>query len=253
MSKVVFLILLLVGSLFAKEVDIAPFKKLKMFSDGRLTLERVYDHKSIYQIRFSADTKEGKREFGGYITKDKKMLIVGDGINLGDNKPIIMPLQMDKIKKNADIVYGTGKTELIVITDPECYYCQAFQQQWPELKKKYTFYAYLYPLSHHKQAADMSYYIMNQKTQALKAAALIKIAKDASADRMKMQKAQQSGDEITLAKKDYEKVSFSPKQTHTFNKKLENNFILSERLGVRGTPAVYDFKGGFVYWNKLAK
>lgn len=253
MSKVFIVIALLVGSVLAKEVDIKPFKKLKMFSDGRLTLERVYDHKSIYQIRFSAQTKEGKREFGAYITKDKKILIVGDGINLVDNKPLTMPLEMDKVKKNADIVYGSGKTELIVITDPECYYCQAFQQQWPQLKKNYKFYTYLYPLSHHKQAIKMSHYVMNQKTQAQKAAALIKIAQDASADRRKMQAAQQSGTVITLAKKDYEKVSLSPKQKALFNQKLEKNFLFSERLGVRGTPAVFDFEGGFVIWNKLKK
>lgn len=249
-----FLLLLFIAlglnALVAKEVDTAPFKKLKMFSDGRLTLERVYEHKSIYQIRFSAKTEQGRREFGGYITKDKKMLIVGDGIYLTDNRPIMMPLQVQKLKKNADIVYGTGKKKLIVITDPECYYCQAFQQKWPQLKKAYTFYVYLYPLGHHKEATKMSHYVMSQKSSALKAKALIDIAKDASHDRVLMQ---QEGRRADIRKKAYEKVSISPKQRSKFNQKLEDNLLVGERLGVRGTPAVYDFKGQFVIWSKLLK
>lgn len=243
------LVVLSFNTLVAKEMDIKPFQKLKMFSDGRLTLERVYDHKSIYQIRFSANTQEGKREFGGYITKDKKMLIVGDGIYLTDNRPISMPLEVDKMRKNADIVYGTGKTKLIVITDPECYYCQAFQQKWPALKDQYTFYVYLYPLGHHKEATKMSHYVMNQKNDALKAKALIDIAKDAYADRTMMQQ----GKTASSAKKPYEKVSISPKNQSKFNQKLEENLIVGDRLGVRGTPAVYDFKGEFVIWSKLGK
>jgi len=243
----------LITSLISKEVDLASFKKFKIFSEGRFTLERVYDHKSIYQVRFSVKTKEGKRELGGYITKDKKMLIVGDGIHLADNSPISMPLQIEKIQKNADIVYGNGKTKLIVITDPECYYCQAFQQRWPKLKNQYTFYTYLYPLNHHQDARQMSYYVMSQKSHALKAKALIQIAKDASADRIKMQAIKDGKKGITFDKKAYEKATFSSKQQMKFNKKLENNLILGDRLGVRGTPAVYDLKGDFVIWNKLGE
>ena len=251
-----FSLLLFVGlglnSLVAKEVDIKPFEKLKMFSDGRLTLERVYEHESIYQIRFSAKTQQGKREFGAYITKDKKMLIVGDGIDLVENKPIRMPLEIDKVIKNADFVYGTGKTKLIVITDPECFYCQAFQQRWPKLKDKYTFYTYLYPLNHHQDATAMSYYVMSQKSDALKAEALIQIAVDASGDRMKMQAIKAGKKGLKFAKKAYERATFSEKQQAKFQKKLEDNLIFGDRFSKRGTtPAVYDMNGDFVIWSML--
>ncbi len=249
--KTLMIFLVLTVSLWAKDVDLAPFKKLKMFSDGRLELERVYDHGSIYQIRFTTMTQQGKRAFEGFITKDKKVMIVGDSVEIETRTPLSMPMDMAKVKKNADIVYGTGKTELIVITDPECYYCQAFQNRWNEIKDRYKLYVYLYPLGHHEEAKQMSYHVLKQKGDADRAQALIKIAQDATADRLTAKRMQQGVKGLTLTSKDYTKTKVSKKELKKFSQKLEDNAVFGDSLGVRGTPAVFDHKGKFVIWSKL--
>ena len=232
-------------------MSLDSFKKLKMFSDGRLNLERVYDHGSIYQIRFSTITPQGKSVFEGFITKDKKVMIVGDSVVMDTRTPLSMPLDMKKIKKRADIIYGSGQTELIVITDPECYYCQAFQNRWEELKNKYTLYVFMYPLGHHDEAKKMSYHVLKQKNHALKAKALIEIAQDATKDRFTAKRMQQGINGLELTTKAYKKTKISKKELKEFTRKLEDNKLFGDSLGVRGTPAVFDSKGKFVVWSKL--
>ncbi len=231
--KKFFLFLLMTASIAsAKEVSVKPFLKLKVFQDPSVTLERVYDQGSVYQIQFSSMTPQGKRLFDGFITKDKKVMIVGNGVEIDSQQLLKMPLDVAALKKNADIVYGTGKKEYIVVTDPECFYCQKFQKRWESIKSKYKFYVYLYPLGHHAQAARMSYYVLGQKSHAQKAKALIAIAEGS---------------------KTYQGARYDKKMVEKFNKKLDANSLVGDSLGVRGTPAVFNFNGDFVNWANLVK
>jgi thiol:disulfide interchange protein DsbC len=244
MKKLLTSFMLLLALLQAGEVPLKSFEKLEMFSDGKLTLKRVYDHGSIYQVHFSTMTPQGKQNYSAFMTKDKKILIAGEAVNLSTREPLEMPkpaLNMKLIRKEADIIYGTGKTELIVVTDPECYYCQAFQSRWEQLKKQYTLYVYLYPLGHHKEATQMSYHVLSQKGHAKKADALIQIAKDAKVERQGK----------SVKHKAYESSTFTKKEVKKFENKLSQNQSLGEVLGVRGTPAVFDTKGKFIIWNQL--
>ena len=98
------------------------------------------------------------------------------------------------------------------------------------MSKNYTFYVYLYPLSHHKEATRMSYYVLHQKSVKEKVAALIAIGN---------------------GEKTY--IMFNPdaKEKAKFDKSFANTAKLANSLGVRGTPSVYDFNGAFVNWSKL--
>ncbi len=254
MKKIFLLLLLVFSTTWAKDIPLAPFLKLKFFSDGKLTLQRVYDHGSLYQVKFLAKTPQGPRIFKAFLTKDKKVLIPGETILMASGEALEMPneaLNIKKIAQNADIIYGTGKTKLIVVTDPECYYCQVFQERWPELKRKYTLYVFLYPLGHHKEAKQMSYHVLKQKSYTKRANALIQIAKDAHADRLVQQRIQGGESGLKLTSKAYEKTKVSQKEQKKFEEKLEKNSLFGSQLGVRGTPSVFDTKGDSVVWNRL--
>ncbi len=229
MKKIV-VMMLFVASLFAKDVDIKPFQNLSMFSNPNVKVLRVYDHGALYQVKFSSQTPQGKRIFTAFITKDKKAFIMGEAFDIKSRKALKFPLNVAQIKKNADLVYGKGKQELIVITDPECNYCQIFESKWEGLKDRYTFYVYLYPLSHHKEAMKMSYFVMKQKNNKAKYKAL---------------------DGIVKGEKNYIVSKLSQKELEALNKKLQGNFALAQELGVQGTPSVYDFEGNFVNWSRL--
>lgn len=232
MKKTVLALLFTALTLLGGEVDTKAFKKLSMFSSPDVKVLRAYDHGSLYQVRFSTMTPQGMRVFSAYITKDKKAFIMGEAFDIKSRASLKFPLDAKKIKREADFVYGSGKTALIVITDPECHYCQMFESKWDKIKDKYKFYVYLYPLSRHHEAMKMSYYVMKQKGNKARYKAL---------------------DGITKGEKSYSMNKLTQDEVTAFNKKLQKNFALADELGVRGTPAVYDFKSEFVNWSMLVK
>lgn len=220
------------GLLSAKNVDIALFKTLPMFTAPGVEVLQAYDHGSIYQVEFSSPTQRGTKVFQGFVTKDKKSFIMGEAYDIQTKEKLSIPLDAASIKANADIIYGTGKTPLVVITDPECRYCQVFQTKWERLKATHTLYVYLYPLSHHEEATQMSAYVMSQNTHEQKALALMDIARKSKA---------------------YTAYTPSVQEQTQLNAKFEYNMRLADRLQVRGTPAVFDFKGNFINWSELVK
>lgn len=215
----------------AAQVDVKAFAKLPMFASPEVKLTRAFDHGSLYEVEFISPSRQGMTRYTAYITKDKKAFIMGAAFAMNDQSPLKMPLEgIAAMKKGADIKVGSGKEELIVITDPECHYCQIFQKRWKSLMKRYTLYVYLYPLSHHSQAMQMSYYVMHQKSAKAKIDALLKIAK---------------------GEKNYILFQPSADEKKRFDTKFQQNMNLGARLGVRGTPSVFDFSGSFINWSSL--
>jgi len=100
----------------------------------------------------------------------------------------------------------------------------------PYLKDKATFYVFFYPLPFHKNAKDMSLYILNQKD---KAKALLEIANGSK-----------SYKEASLYSKEKKDKLFS---------KVAKNMQIANTLGVRGTPSLFDKDGNSVNWTTLSK
>ena len=98
---------------------------------------------------------------------------------------------------------------------------------WPSLSKKATFYVYFMPLSNHRNATQMSYYVMKQKDQAAKGKAILDMAN---------------------GNKSYERLTMSQNIQDLFAQKIQDNQALANQFGVRGTPAVFDTKGATVNW-----
>lgn len=230
--KLYLLIIALAFSLMAKEIDPAPFKSVPMLAPSHISVTSAYDHGTLYELQLEVMTSQGPQRTTAFVTKDKKVVLFGEAVNATTGETIKRPLNMASIRKNADLVYGTGTQELIVFTDPECSYCVKFERMWPSLEKKVKLYVYFMPLSNHRNAVSMSFYVMKQQGQKAKAEALLQMAE---------------GD------RSFEKLSMNQEMHELFAQKIEQNRELAEEFGVRGTPSVFNTKGENVAWNSLGK
>ncbi len=230
--KIYLALLTLALSLIAGEVDPKPFNSIKMFAPEHIKVTKVYDHNLIYEVSLEITTPRGIQHTTAYLTKDKKVVLLGEAIDTTTGEAIKRPLDMKNIREKADVVYGTGSKEYVVFTDPECPYCVKFEKMWPSIGSKVKLYVYFMPLSNHRNATQMSYYVMKQKDQPTKVKAILDMA---------------DGD------KSFERLTMSQQIHDLFAQKIEENQALANEFGARGTPAVFDDKGASVNWPSLGK
>ena len=168
-----------------------------------------------------------------YITEDKEYTIVGDVINNKSQKPLTakFPINEKIVKEGVSFTFGKGDKEIYLITDPECPYCKMLEKEKKEiLENNYTVHVILYPLSFHKDAKAMSYYILSGKDDKEKSKRLKEVL------------------EGNNTWKNY-------KPTIEEKEKLDN--ILNkaqkavEEIGARGTPTIYDKDFNQIDWPTL--
>ena len=227
-----FLLLTLSLALFAGDIDTKPFNSIKMLSEPHINITKAYDHGLIYELSIEITSPRGVQHTTAYVTKDKKVVLLGDALDADTGESIKRPLEMAKIREQADIIYGTGTKEYIVFTDPECPYCVKFEKMWPGIEEKVKLYVFFMPLSNHRNATQMSYHVMKQKDQKAKAKAILDMA---------------NGD------RSFERLTMSQQIHELFGKKIAENQVLANEFGVRGTPSVFDSKGATVSWPNLGQ
>lgn len=230
--KTYFTLISLALALLAGDIDPKQFTTVPMFAQPHISISKAYDHGDIYELQLEILTQRGVQHTSAFLTKDKKVVLFGDAVDAATGEPIKKPLEMAAIRKNADLVYGTGTKEYIVFTDPECPYCVKFEKMWPMLESKVKLYVYFMPLSNHRNAVQMSYHVMKQKDQKAKAEAILDMA---------------DGD------RSFERLTMSKQISELFGKKISENQALANDFGVRGTPAVFDTKGNTVSWPSLGQ
>jgi len=230
--KFYFVLLSLSLSLIAGEIGPKSFSSIKMLAQPHIKITKAYDHGLIYELSIEVTSPRGVQHTSAYVTKDKKVVLLGDAMDANTGETIKRPLDMKKIRQSADIVYGSGSKEYIVFTDPECPYCVKFEKMWPAIEKKVKLYVFFMPLSNHRNATQMSYHVMKQKDQKAKAKAILDMA---------------NGD------KSYERLTMSQQINELFGKKISENQALANEFGARGTPAVFDTKGAAVNWPTLGQ
>jgi len=221
------ILLALTLSLIAGEIDPKVFKSLKMLDQPHIAITKAYDHGLIYELTLEISSPRGTQKTKAYVTKNKKVVLLGDALDAATGESIKRPLDMTKIRKNADLIYGTGSKEYIVFTDPECPACVKFEKTWPSIEKGVKLYVYFMPLSQHRNAIQMSYHVMKQKDQKAKAKAVLDMA---------------HGD------RSFERLTMTQQIHELFGKKISENQALANEFEVRGTPAVFDTKGNSVGW-----
>jgi thiol:disulfide interchange protein DsbC len=170
-----------------------------------------------------------------YITADKKYTIIG---RILDNKTGAIlkgnfPVNKQTVKEGISFTFGKGKKDLYVVTDPECPFCRMMEQKTKDtLAKNYRVHVILYPLPFHKNAKNMSCYILAGKTDAEKA------------KRFK---------ETLSGGNEWKKYKPSKAEIQKCMQELEKSKKATNELQAKGTPSVYDENFNPIDWPSLTK
>ena len=224
--KILTLTFALALSLFAKDIDLSQFNKLALFQQNHLEALESLEIDGLYYIK----VKRNNKITNIFLSKNKKVLIQGEGMYLKDGTPVIFKMNTAPVIGKESFSFGTGKKVLYVFTDPECPYCRKFNKAMHKLKDKYTFKVYLFPLSFHKNARAMSEWILSAKNDEEKARRLY---------------------EVSHGSTKYSNAKIAPLQREKATKLLDATIKLGNKISISGTPTVFDREGNMVNWPAL--
>jgi thiol:disulfide interchange protein DsbC len=217
----------------ANDPLIDDLNTLNIIKDNQIHLLKVQDLGNIYLINGEPTrVPEGqtKKPFNFFVTKDKKILIMGDAIYTGTKEKVSFPMEKSMIAGKEAFIYGTGKEVVYLFTDPQCPYCKEFEKVLPTLKDKYTFKVYLFPLPFHADAVPMSKWILKGTDGNQMGERLIAIANGSI---------------------EYKNLVLTPEEDKQLMQKITTLINVAEEAGVRGTPTVLDADLNKVNWPSL--
>lgn len=206
--------------------EISNIENLNLFKEINIKIKNAYDMGSLYLLKVKVRGNSDEI----YLTKDKQHLIAGDVLSTKNGEKLTIPVDLKEIRGKEALTFGTGKDEYFLFTDPQCPYCKKFESFFPQIKDKVKINIFFYPLDFHKEAKDLSLYVMSKKTQKEKEDALLN---------------------ITANSDSFINRTISKDELKTLEKKLETQMQVAHELDVRGTPAVFDSKGNKVSWVQL--
>ncbi|MBW6487550.1 thioredoxin fold domain-containing protein [Sulfurimonas sp.] len=210
--------------------ELEKIKKLKMFASPNIKIVGMQENKSTYQIKAIVNNRGQNSSFEAFITKDLEEIIIGKGFDAKTQTQLKVSIDMKEHLSKAAYSVGDGKEEYLLFTDPECPYCQKLEKLLPSLAKHAKFHVFLYPLSFHKNAKQMSYHILSQNSLGKKQEAMHQIANGSD---------------------NYKTSKFSVKEMADLDKQLQEQMQVASLLGVSGTPAVFNTDGQDVQWVSL--
>jgi thiol:disulfide interchange protein DsbC len=230
-KKVIISSLLLTVSLSAnyKEVaknEVAQMEQLELFKRAQIKITKAYDAGSIYILNVNVQGNPDEI----YLTKDKKLVLAGDAIDVSNGTKITAPVDLSILKGKEAFTYGQGTEEYYLFTDPECPYCKKLESYLPQIANKVKIKIFYFPIDSHVNAKDISLYILSQKTTEKKIAAMF----DAS-DNLEKVKA----------------TKYSQAELEKLEKQLDEQIQLGMSLNVQGTPTIFDKDGKSVIWVNL--
>jgi len=176
------------------------------------------------------DTPEGKGLI--YVTKDKKYTILGRVMDK-QGRPLVpdFPKNPEIVKKGVVFTFGKGDKDIYIVTDPECPFCRRMAKEKNEfLEKNYKVHVILMPLPFHRNAKNMSYYILAGKTD------------EERAKRMK---------EVLEGSNKWKDFHPTKEQIKKFNQELTKSKKAANELGAQGTPSIYDKDFNPINWTTL--
>jgi thiol:disulfide interchange protein DsbC len=230
-KKVIISSLLLSVNLNAdyKEVpknEIAQMEQLELFKRAQIKITKAYDTGSLYILNINVQGNPDEI----YLTKDKKLVLAGDVIDVSNGTKVTAPADLTGVRGKEAFVYGTGTEEYFLFTDPECPYCKKLESYLPQISSKIKIRVFYFPLDSHVNAKDLSLYIMSQKTNEKKIAAMF----DASSNLEKVKS-----------------TKYSQAELEKLEKQLDEQIQLGLKLNVQGTPTIFDKDGKNVIWVNL--
>lgn len=213
-------------SLFAGQLSDAETKniqQLPLFMGSGIMVQKAYKDGDFILLR--ALIQGNVQEF--VLTSDKKHLIAGKVYNTQSGEELSMPNDVSVLKGKEALTYGSGKEIYYLFTDPECPYCKKFESYFEQIEKNVQIKVFFFPLSFHKNAMDMTKYIIDNKSNEDKVHAMLT---------------------LDIEDKDFKEKKYTPKREKELQAIIDENMKLADEFGVRGTPALFDKDGKSVSW-----
>ena len=208
---------------------IKEIESLNLFKGAQIKILRGFDNGDIYLLNVNVRGQNTKI----YLTKDKKYLVAGDVVNTDSGRAVEipdMPVDMKVTLGKEAFIFGKGKDEYVLFTDPECPYCKKFESYFSQIEDKVKIRVFFYPLPSHANAKDISIFIMSQNGYE---------------NRVKAMTTTNANSPEFLNRK------IDDKKLDELTKSLESQMEVANKLGVRGTPSVFDTKGNKVSWVEM--
>ncbi len=206
--------------------EIKEMESLKLFQGAQVKIKQGYDAGSLYMLNVTVRGKSDQV----FLSKDKKYLIAGDVISTENGRPLEVPVDLAPTLGKEAFTFGKGKDEYVLFTDPECPYCKQFESYFHQIEDKVKIRVFFYPLDFHKDAKDISVFIMSQKSYEDKVKAMTT---------------------TTASSKEFINRKIDKAELEKLEKHLAEQMVVAGRLGVRGTPSVFDKNGNKVSWAEM--
>jgi thiol:disulfide interchange protein DsbC len=233
MKKILIAMLALASTLIAEETTIAELNALSIIKESRINILKVQEEGNIYLVNGEpTQVPKGQptKPFDFYITKDKKIIIMGNALYTDTKEKVGFPIEKSVFEGKEAFSYGTGSEVLYLFTDPECPYCKQFEMKMATLKKKYTFKIYLFPLPFHTEAIPMSKWILKGKDNNQMGERLIAIANGSTA---------------------YKNLVLSADEDKQLTAIINAQMGVAQEAEISGTPTVLDSDLSKVNWPTL--
>ena len=202
-----------------KELANVKSEYSKVLRNPSLKLDKgIKKANGIEVIQLSANTPYGVQKGKAFVIPDKGVIVFGEMFTK-DGKKVSMPKDVKLIKESVMVTYGNGPTEIYVVSDPECPWCQRLETNIDT--SKYTIHLIPFPLAMHKNSRAVLYWILAGKDSK--------------------EVAKRFHDHMTKQDKGAWK-NFKPtaEQKAKFDKIIEKGLAAGQELEVRGTPSVFD-------------
>jgi len=241
-KKITLSTLIIATSLFASSNEQELIKKVKeigIFKAPSLEVNRVIDKGSLLHVGATNTLQNGQKQpVEAFITSDLEYVILGKAFTAKKGEELFIPVEMKDFAKDAAFTIGAGKKEFFLFTDPECPYCVNLEKEVisklsKETLKDIKINVVLFPLPFHKNAKNMSYYIMSQKDNAAKYKAIKNIMLD---------------NDTT-----YASAKYSTSELEKLNASLDKQMEIIQKLGINGTPTILNIEGKKINPSELLK
>ncbi|PPK61530.1 thiol:disulfide interchange protein DsbC [Malaciobacter marinus] len=231
LSLLVFSFLSVLNAYEPKEVtkeEIKQINNLNLLQKADIKVNKAFDMGSIYILDSIIQGKPQEL----FLTKDKKVLIAGNVMDVNSGDAITLPVDLSNTIGKEALTYGSGKDEYILFTDPECPYCKKLESFFPKLEKHVKIRVFFFPLSFHNNARDLSIYFMSKNTNEEKIKAMLNTNADS---------------------KEFKNRKISKDELAKLEKSLEEQMIIAQKLNIRGTPTLFNKDGKKIVWVELLK
>ena len=215
------------SSTLISQDKIAEIKELELFKRANIDIVNGHDLGSLYYFNIKVQGNPNTI----YLTKDEKYLISGEVINTSTGKKLVAPANLSILEEEKEaLTFGTGSQELVLFTDPECPYCKKFESYFKQIEDKVKIRVFFFPLDFHKNARDLSAYIMSKDTNEGKVEAMLNTTKDSE---------------------NFKNRNIPAEKLNELYSSIDEQIKLGVQLGVQGTPALFDKDGNAVSWTEL--